>query len=77
MIPQAQRSMIADLRAIAHALGGEVSGPQVLCPGPGHSARDRSLSVKLDPEAQSGLPVDNRAMDSPMPGTAGVIRQAA
>src|SRR3954451_12991179 len=34
------------LRAIAHALAGEVVGLQVLCPGPGHSADDRSLSVR-------------------------------
>ena len=30
----------------ATALGGDVAGRNnVLCPGPGHSARDRSLSV--------------------------------
>ena len=34
------------LHQIAHALGGEVSGGQVLCPGPGHSAKDRSLAVR-------------------------------
>jgi len=39
------------LRPIARALGGEVVGGQVLCPGPGHSARDRSLAVR--PSAQS------------------------
>ena len=33
----------------AAALGGEVAGGQVLAPGPGHSAADRSLSVKLTP----------------------------
>ena len=36
------------LQGLAHALGGEVSGHQVLAPGPGHSAMDRSLSVKMD-----------------------------
>jgi putative DNA primase/helicase len=35
------------LRQIAAALGGEVSGQQVLAPGPGHSTRDRSLSVRI------------------------------
>lgn len=40
-----------DLRSAAHALGGEVSGGQVLAPGPGHSPKDRSLSVKPDPNA--------------------------
>jgi hypothetical protein len=35
-----------DLRAIARALGGEVSGRRVLAPGPQHSPKDRSLCVK-------------------------------
>ena len=35
--------MIGDLRAMARALGGEIVGGQVSCPGPGHSPRDRSL----------------------------------
>jgi putative DNA primase/helicase len=37
----------ASLREIARALGGEVAGRQVSCAGPGHSPRDRSLSVKI------------------------------
>ena len=37
----------ATLQSWARALGGEVSGAQVLCPGPGHSAEDRSLSVTI------------------------------
>jgi putative DNA primase/helicase len=37
-----------DIRAAAAALGGDVVGPnQILCPGPNHSPRDRSLSVTL------------------------------
>ena len=35
------------LDQIAHALGGEVAGGQVLAPGPNHSPKDRSLAVKL------------------------------
>jgi hypothetical protein len=35
--------MLQQLRA---ALGGEIRGNQVLCPGPGHSPRDRSLAVR-------------------------------
>lgn len=35
------------LRAIARALGGQLIGRQALCPGPGHSPRDRSLAVSL------------------------------
>jgi putative DNA primase/helicase len=34
------------LRSLQRALGGEINGGQVLCPGPGHSLRDRSLAVR-------------------------------
>lgn len=34
-----------DLRTLQLVLGGEINGRQLLCPGPGHSPRDRSLSV--------------------------------
>jgi putative DNA primase/helicase len=44
-----------DLRALAHALGGDVVGRKVLCPGPGHSPRDRSLQVTLTPDAPEGF----------------------
>lgn len=43
------------LRELAAALGGDVAGAQVLVPGPGHSARDRSLAVKPSPDAQDGF----------------------
>jgi putative DNA primase/helicase len=46
---------VNDLRAIARALRGEVSGSQVLAPGPGHGPRDRSLSVKLSSTAPDGF----------------------
>src|SRR5262249_22315106 len=36
------------LADMARQLGGEISGGQVCCPGPGHSPEDRSLSVKLN-----------------------------
>ena len=51
------------LREIAHALGGEVAGGQALCPGPGHSPRDRSLSVKLSASAPDGIIVHSHAND--------------
>jgi hypothetical protein len=41
------------LHQIAHTVGGKVSGNKVLAPGPGHSSRDRSLMIKLDPNACS------------------------
>jgi putative DNA primase/helicase len=44
-----------DLRSRARALGGEVTGGQVLAPGPGHSHTDRSLSVRLDAHAREGF----------------------
>jgi hypothetical protein len=55
-----------NLRALARALGGEVSGGQVLAPGPGHSAADRSLSVKPDPGAPDGFVVNSFAGDDPI-----------
>jgi len=39
---------MSHIRALARALGGDVvSQDQLLCPGPGHSPKDRSLSVWL------------------------------
>jgi Toprim domain len=40
---------VIDLRSLQRALGGEISGGQLLCPGPGHSLHDRSLAVRLSP----------------------------
>ena len=51
MDTRAIRNLHLDLKQLARALGGDVVGGQVLCPGPGHSARDRSLAIK--PSAQS------------------------
>jgi hypothetical protein len=51
------------LREIARALGGEVSGDQVRCPGPGHSAKDRSLSVKLTGNGDDDFVVHSFAND--------------
>jgi hypothetical protein len=49
---------------IARALGGERSGRDtILCPGPGHSPRDRSLSVRLDPRAPDGFLIYSHAGD--------------
>jgi hypothetical protein len=54
------------LRALARTLGGEVYGDQILAPGPGHSARDRSLIVKTDPAAPDGMVVHSFAGDDPL-----------
>ena len=45
------------LRSIAAAMGGEVSGGQVLCPDMGHSPKDRGLAILLDANAPDGFVV--------------------
>ena len=54
------------IHQMAQALGGKVSGGQVLAPGPGHSPADRSLSVKPDPDAPEGFVVHSFAGDDPI-----------
>jgi 5S rRNA maturation endonuclease (ribonuclease M5) len=48
-------AVLPPIAKIAELLGGDVQGDEVLCPGPGHSAGDRSLSVKLDPADREGF----------------------
>jgi hypothetical protein len=36
------------LQELARALNGQITGGQVLAPGPGHSPKDRSLSIKIN-----------------------------
>ena len=55
--------MTATLATMARALCGDVVGHQVLCPGPGHSRKDRSLSVRLSPTAPEGFVVYSHAGD--------------
>jgi putative DNA primase/helicase len=56
-----------DARAVARALGGDIAGRNaILVPGPGHSRRDRSLSIKLDPNAPEGFVVHSFAGDDPI-----------
>jgi hypothetical protein len=58
--------MSGQLRLWARALGGTVSGMGVICPGPGHSARDRSLSVAPSATAPNGFLVNSFAGDDPI-----------
>ena len=58
-----ETKMLHDLRTIARLLDGEVSGSQVLAPGPGHGRRDRSLSVRLSPTAPDGVLAFSHARD--------------
>ena len=53
------------LQQIARALGGEISGGQVLAPGPKHSANDRSLSIRLT-DGEPGYIVHSFAGDDPI-----------
>lgn len=52
-----------DLRSAARALGGEVVGRGILCPGPHHSRRDRSLSILFDAKAPGGFTLHSHAGD--------------
>lgn len=51
---------------LASALGGDISGGEVLAPGPGHSPKDRSLSIKPDAGAPDGFLVHSFAGDDPL-----------
>jgi hypothetical protein len=56
---------LLDFRTIARVLGGEISGRQVLAPGPGHRPQDRSLSIRIEPGAPDGFVVYSFAGDDP------------
>lgn len=51
------------LPEIAQALGGKVMGRQVLAPGPGHSRKDQSLSVRLATSSPKGFVVHSYCGD--------------
>ena len=55
-----------DLQTLRRALGGDISNGQLLCPGPGHSPADRSLSIKLNPNAPDGFVVHSFSGDDPL-----------
>jgi len=54
---------LSNIQTLARVLGGEVSGGQVLAPGPQHSA---TLSVKLDNNAPDGFLVHSFSADDPI-----------
>jgi hypothetical protein len=57
-------SAVDNIHVVARALGGDAANrTAVVCPGPGHSARDRSLSVTLDDRAPDGFVVNSFAND--------------
>src|ERR1700693_2905730 len=51
---------------LAKLLGGELSGGEIRCPGPHHSAQDRSLTIKIDDAAPGGFVVHSFAGDDPI-----------
>ena len=56
-----------DIHSLARALGGTICGrDSVVCPGPGHSRADRSLSVKIAPDNPDGFVVYSHAGDDPI-----------
>jgi putative DNA primase/helicase len=58
--------MTIDARWSARALGGDAHGVRrVLAPGPGHSSKDRSLSILLDDRAPDGFLIHSFAGDDP------------
>jgi putative DNA primase/helicase len=65
--PMGQRGQVIvispNLRVFAAALGGEVIGKRVLCPGPGRDPNDRSLSVRLSEMSPDGFVVLSRRGD--------------
>lgn len=59
-------SLALSPRAVARALGGEARGNRVMAPGPGHSRRDRSLSIHVDPAYPDGFWITPFAGDDPL-----------
>jgi putative DNA primase/helicase len=55
--------MIPDLKTLARLLGGEPCGRHVLCPGPRHSPKDRSLRVTPDASNPDGFKVHSFCHD--------------
>jgi hypothetical protein len=54
-------------KQVAKVLGGEVvGGNQILAPGPGHSPKDRSLSIKLEASPPWDFLVHSFAGDDPI-----------
>jgi len=58
--------MNISLQQLAAALGGEISGNQILAPGPNHGPKDRSLSIRLSDSAPDGFVVHSFAGDDPL-----------
>src|ERR1700745_3527931 len=53
----------SNIQTVAELLGGEVSGGQVLAPGPGHGVTDRPMRGRLDASPPDGFVVNSFAGD--------------
>ena len=53
-------------QTLAAALGGKAVGNSISAPAPGHSKRDRSLSIRVDPNAPEGFVVTAWAGEDPL-----------
>jgi hypothetical protein len=53
-------------QTVARVLGGERHGYRITARGPGHSPKDRSLSVLVDPSAPDGFVVNSFSGDDPI-----------
>jgi Toprim domain len=54
---------LPSIKEAARVLGGEANGSGVVCPGPGHGPKDRSLSVRFEANAPDGFLVTSFAGD--------------
>jgi len=60
-----RNDLVYNVRAAARALGGDVIGRNsIAAPGPGHSTKDRSLTIKFISDAPDGFVVFSHASDS-------------
>ena len=57
---------LPSINRIAQIMGGDRAGREALVPGPGHSAEDRSLAIKLDGAAPDGFVTHSFAGDDPI-----------
>jgi hypothetical protein len=64
--PQGGGVMKRDIHNDARLLGGEVTGRQIRCPGPGHRSNDRSLSLKASSKSPIGYIFHSFAGDDPI-----------
>ena len=55
--------MLPSLAQLAAALDGQIHNGRVLCPGPGHSRKDRSLSVRPSTGTADGFVVHSFSGD--------------